>query len=221
MKTDTTKDVATRGVAYYEGLPYTVTIRKDDEGDFIARIAELPGCIAHGESESVAIDNLRSVQRLWIEEALSAGNPIPEPEADNEMPSGKWIQRVPRRLHKQLASAAKLENVSLNQLVTSMLSEALAVRTCTRAFDALLKRIQEPPSRHMKDAFVAMWWPGFPAPQAAMGWTVEKRLHGGKISAKLARVGKIGSSNEVVVVGDEKFKQQFREHLEEQLARSR
>ena len=73
MKTDTTKDVATRGVAYYEGLPYTVTIRKDDEGDFMARIAELPGCIAHGESESAAIDNLRTVQRLWMEEALSAG----------------------------------------------------------------------------------------------------------------------------------------------------
>jgi predicted RNase H-like HicB family nuclease len=211
MKTDTTKDAA-----YYESLPYTVTIRKDDEGDFIARMAELPGCIAHGENESVAIDNLRSVQSLWIEEALKAGNPIPEPEAEAEMPSGKWIQRVPRRLHKQLASAAKLENVSLNQLVTSMLSEALAVRTCARDFDAFLTRMPGP-MHQMRDGFVAMWWPGYPAPQAA-GWTVDKHPHAGKISATLARVGKIGSSNEVVVVGDEKFRQQLKEHLEEQFA---
>ena len=37
MKTEKTKDIA-----YYESLPYTITIRKDDEGDFVARIQELP-----------------------------------------------------------------------------------------------------------------------------------------------------------------------------------
>jgi antitoxin HicB len=212
MKTETTKDVA-----YYQGLPYTVTIRKDDEGDFVARFAELPGCIAHGETESVAIENLRSVQSLWIEEALSAGNPVPEPEADAEMPSGKWIQRVPRRLHKQLASAAKLENVSLNQLVTSMLSEALAVRTCARSFETFLARVPWP-LHHMREGLVTMWRPSNPAALPPVGWIVDQHPHGGKISTTLARVGKISASNEVVVVGDEKFKQQLKEHLEEQFA---
>src|ERR1700675_1755040 len=133
MKTDTTKDIA-----YYEALPYTVTIRKDDEGDFVARISELPGCVAHGEKESVAIENVRSVQRLWIEEALAAGNAIPEPEDDSGLPSGKWVQRVPRRLHRDLINAARRDNVSLNQLVTSMLSEGLAVTNCTHAFQVFL-----------------------------------------------------------------------------------
>ena len=191
MKTETKRDVT-----YYEGLPYTLTIRKDDEGDFVARIAELPGCTAHGESEIVAIENLRSVQRLWIEEALSAGNKIPEPEQHTEMPSGKWIQRVPRRLHKELANAARLENVSLNQLVTSMLSEALAVRTCERAFDVYLSKRSES-MHHMRDDAYIMCWRG-PARQGA-GWTVDAGPQLGNISETLARVGKIRSPDTVEV----------------------
>jgi predicted RNase H-like HicB family nuclease len=131
----------TKDLAYFEALPYEVSIRRDSDGDFVARIPDLPGCIAHGKNEASAIRNLRAVQRLWIEEALSAGLAIREPE--NEMPSGKWVQRVPRRLHKELAAAARRENVSLNQLVTSMLSEALGVGNCVRALEAILDRRSE------------------------------------------------------------------------------
>ena len=112
-----------KDLAYYEALPYTVVLRKDDDGNFIARIPELPGCTAHGDDEASAIRYLRSVQRLWIEESLSTGQDIPEPETLGDLPSGKWVQRVPRRLHKNLTDMARRENVSLNQLVTSMLSE--------------------------------------------------------------------------------------------------
>jgi antitoxin HicB len=206
MKTETTKDAA-----YYEGLPYTVTIRKDDEGDFVARIAELPGCIAHGENEALAIEHLRSVQRLWIEEALAAGNPIPEPEQHDELPSGKWIQRVPRRLHKELVNAARLENVSLNQLVTSMLSEALAVRNCTHAFDVFLARMPQP-VHQMRDALIAMWWPGNPAEQAS-GWAIDPRPQTTNLGKTLARVRRI-RSNEQVEIGEQRF---IRHVKEEQL----
>jgi len=204
MKTDVIKDVA-----YYEALPYTVTIRKDDEGDFVARIAELPGSIAHGETESAAIENVRSVQRLWIEEALIAGNPIPEPE-EAEMPSGKWVQRVPRRLHKQLATAAQEDNVSLNQLVTSMLSEALAVRNCTHAFEAVLGRMPQA-TYQLRDPFTAMWWPGHPIEQG-QGWAIHAHPQSGTISETLARVRKIRSSDKVEVA-----EEQLRKHIKEQL----
>ena len=122
-----------KDLAYYEALPYTVVVRKDEDGDFVARINELPGCISHGSTEASAIESVHSMQRLWIEDALSEGDVIPEPENPAEMPSGKWVQRVPRKLHKDLASLAERENVSLNQLVTSMLSEAVAVRSCVEA----------------------------------------------------------------------------------------
>src|ERR1035438_10240793 len=93
MKIETTKDIA-----YYEALPYTIVVRKDEDGDFVARIQELPGCIAHGDMEGSAIEHLRSMQKLWLEDSLSAAEAIPEPEDDTILPSGKWVQRVPRKL---------------------------------------------------------------------------------------------------------------------------
>jgi predicted RNase H-like HicB family nuclease len=122
-----------KDLTYYESLPYTITLRKDDEGDFVARIQELSGCIAHGATEAEAIESVRSMQRLWIEDALECGDVIPEPEIHADLPSGKWLQRVPRKLHRDLVRLAQQENVSLNQLVTSMLSEQFALKSCVQA----------------------------------------------------------------------------------------
>ena len=90
----------------YVALPYTVIIRKDEDGDFVARIEELPGCTAHGKSKTSALANLEAAQRLWITDCLETGDAVPEPETE-ELPSGKWVQRVPRSLHKKLSRLAK------------------------------------------------------------------------------------------------------------------
>jgi len=50
------------------------------------------------------------------------------PAISEELPSGKWLQRVPRTLHRDLIRLAEREGVSLNQLVTSLLSEAVGAR---------------------------------------------------------------------------------------------
>lgn len=112
-------------VAYYVALPYTIVLRTDEEGDIISSIEELPGCVAHGANATKSLARLREVQSLWIEDCLEAGEPVPEPTRLTVLPSGKWVQRVPRSLHQRLARLAKRENVSLNQLVTSLLSEAV------------------------------------------------------------------------------------------------
>src|ERR1051326_4984790 len=119
------KEEAVKDLVYYLSLPYTITLRPDEEGDYIARIKELPGCVAHGEDKQEALENLRNVQQAWIQECLDSKSHIPEPEEEEVLPSGKWVQRVPRTLHQRLTRLAKAESVSLNQLVTSMLSEAI------------------------------------------------------------------------------------------------
>jgi len=116
-------------VADYMKLSYTVVMRLDEEGDVIAEIQELPGCVAHGRDPSEAWKNLRDVQQAWIEDCLESGETVPEPEPEEDLPSGKWVQRVPRTLHKRLGEFAKSENVSLNQLVTSMLSASVMARS--------------------------------------------------------------------------------------------
>jgi len=112
----------------YMNLPYTVLLRRDEEGDVIARIKEFEGCVADGQDEMEALSNLEQVKALWITACLNNNIPIPSPFEDQELPSGKWLQRVPRSLHKKLTETAEIECVSLNQLVTSILAEAVGLR---------------------------------------------------------------------------------------------
>lgn len=118
---------------YYLSLPYTAVVRRDEDGDYVARIDELPGCATHGKSPKEAMQNLEEVKRAWIEDCLNEGDPIPEPATRDVLPSGKWLQRVPKTLHRDLIRLAQRENVSLNQLVTSVLSEASGARKAKTA----------------------------------------------------------------------------------------
>ena len=117
-----------RDVNEYMNLPYTILVRKDDEGDYVASVEELDGCTAHGASKQEAIENLEEVERAWIAECIESNLAIPEPRAVEGLPSGRWVQRVPKSLHRKLVRLAKTESSSLNQLVTGILAEAVGVR---------------------------------------------------------------------------------------------
>lgn len=124
----------------YMGMPYTIILRQDEEGDFIAQIEELQGCLAHGETEGSAIKNLREAQEFWIRDSLESGHPIPDPQAEEIMPSGKWLQRAPKSIHKRLIEFAKRENVSLNSFVVSVLSRAVGYSEASTSFQ-LVSRV--------------------------------------------------------------------------------
>lgn len=142
------KDESAKDLLYYLSLPYTIRLRPDDEGDFVATVEELKGCMAHAPTAEEAIANLREHQQLWIEDCLQSGEPVPLPDENEDLPSGKWLQRVPRTIHKRLTDLARKEEVSLNQLVLSILSEALSLRTAH----------SEAPSNSPKDRKSARIW---------------------------------------------------------------
>ena len=73
-------------IASYMSLPFTIVLKKDDEGDYVSRIEELPGCMAHGSSEVEAVQRLRRMQQLWIRDCLEAGDRVPEPKEEQETP---------------------------------------------------------------------------------------------------------------------------------------
>ena len=116
-----------KNIEYYIALPYTRTLTKDDDGDVVATVSELPGCVAHGESDAEALSFLAEMMRAWLQARLESGKPVPEPATDSAdaLPSGRWLQRVPRSLHAGLIELAKREDTSLNQLVTTMLAEGI------------------------------------------------------------------------------------------------
>jgi predicted RNase H-like HicB family nuclease len=125
-------------------LNHPIVLRRDEEGDVVASIAEFDGCVAHGRDAAEALAELASMKKLWIESCLADGKPVPLPaEEDDALPSGKWLQRVPRTLHKKLTDLAQREGVSLNQYVVSVLAEAVGAQAMpVAAPNAISKRSQ-------------------------------------------------------------------------------
>ncbi len=47
---------------------------------FVAEIPELPGCMAHGETQDDALRNVNDAITLWIDTEKEFGDPIAQPK---------------------------------------------------------------------------------------------------------------------------------------------
>jgi predicted RNase H-like HicB family nuclease len=62
-------------------IKYEVIIYWSEEDEaFISEVPELPGCMAHGDTQDAALRNALDAIRLWTETAKEFGDPIPEPK---------------------------------------------------------------------------------------------------------------------------------------------
>ena len=52
----------------------------DEDGVFVAEVPELPGCMAHGDTQEAALANAKEAMQLWIDTATEFGDPVPEPK---------------------------------------------------------------------------------------------------------------------------------------------
>jgi len=52
----------------------------NDDQAFIVEVPELPGCMAHGKSQSEALSNAKQAIALWVKTAKEYGDPVPEPK---------------------------------------------------------------------------------------------------------------------------------------------
>ncbi len=112
---------------YYMNLPYTIIIRKDQEGGYFAKIDELEGCMTQGETYEEVTKNIKEAMELWLEDALDDGQNIPLPIPGEDY-SGKFVLRLPKSLHQKLSQNAKKEDVSLNQYALYLLADHNARR---------------------------------------------------------------------------------------------
>ncbi len=60
----------------------------EEDSAFIADVPELPGCMAHGETQEEALRNVNDAIGLWIDTARELGNPVPEPRGERLISSG-------------------------------------------------------------------------------------------------------------------------------------
>ena len=56
-----------------------------DDGVFVAEVPELPGCVAHGDTQEVTLRNVNQAMDLWLDTAREFGDPIPEPKGERLM----------------------------------------------------------------------------------------------------------------------------------------
>ncbi len=52
----------------------------DEDQVFVAEVPELPGCMAHGKTQEMALTSAKKAIRLWIDTAREFGDPIPAPK---------------------------------------------------------------------------------------------------------------------------------------------
>jgi len=52
---------------------------------FVAEVPELPGCLAHGNTQEAALAHAREAIQLWIDTAREFGDSIPEPKGERPM----------------------------------------------------------------------------------------------------------------------------------------
>jgi len=100
-------------------------LSKEEGSGILIEYPDLPGCMSDGETIDEAIKNGKDAVKCWLEAAKKSGRVIPKPS--KELPSGKWVQRVPKSLHAKLIEQSKKEGVSLNTLVISLIAIALGL----------------------------------------------------------------------------------------------
>lgn len=57
----------------------------NNDDAFVAEVPELPGCMAHGDTQESALKSVNQAMALWIDTAKEFGDPIPEPKGERLM----------------------------------------------------------------------------------------------------------------------------------------
>ncbi|MGZ3687305.1 MAG: type II toxin-antitoxin system HicB family antitoxin [Bdellovibrionota bacterium] len=106
-------------------LKYRIEINWSAEDEaYIVRVPELPGCITHGDTPEQALKMAHVAVEGYLETLKRRGLPVPKPLAERKF-TGKIPLRIDPVLHRDLASKATIEGVSLNKLIETKLKKAV------------------------------------------------------------------------------------------------
>ncbi|MFC6009223.1 type II toxin-antitoxin system HicB family antitoxin [Angustibacter luteus] len=101
---------------------YRVSWSADDR-EFVASCAEFPSLSWLSSSQITALSGLEDLLTEVLADLMEQGEPVPLPFAERSY-SGKFNLRVGERLHRDLATHAAEEGLSLNHSVVRRLTAA-------------------------------------------------------------------------------------------------
>lgn len=62
---------------------YEIVIHwSNEDGVSVGEVPELPGCVAHGETQEAVLKEVGEAVELWLDTAREFGDPIPEPKRE-------------------------------------------------------------------------------------------------------------------------------------------
>jgi antitoxin HicB len=103
---------------------YPLEVYRDEDGSWVAEAPDLPGCVAASTDPRDLLALADDSIAAWIDAAIDDGRPIPAPAMDDAY-SGRFLLRVPKSIHRRLATQARREGVSLNALCATTLAASV------------------------------------------------------------------------------------------------
>ena len=56
-------------------MAYTVVLRRELDGGYVAFAPALPGCVSQGDSRKEALGNVREAIEVYVEDCVANGDP--------------------------------------------------------------------------------------------------------------------------------------------------
>lgn len=143
--------MGTKDLQKYMDLNYPIEIRHipDEEGGGVAATIPFLGAdafVGDGENISEALKSLNRVKEKLFKYYLENNIKIPLPPKTEDY-SGKFVVRVPKYLHQELAEKAKENGVSLNTFCVSLLSQNIVGSVIGESLIFIAKNLQSLSSR--------------------------------------------------------------------------
>jgi len=112
-------------MARLNDYPFEVRpLAQEDGGGFLVSFPDFAECISDGDTIDEALRNGRDALKATIAALKAKKMPVPAPNSGG-VASGKFVARVPKTVHAQLATRARAEGVSLNTLVLTFIAQGL------------------------------------------------------------------------------------------------
>ena len=99
-------------------------LNAEEGGGFLISYPEFSECISDGDTVEEALKNGREALKATVAAMKAKSLPVPAPNGGG-VASGKFVARVPKTVHAQLATRVKVEGVSLNALVLTFIAQGL------------------------------------------------------------------------------------------------
>lgn len=115
----------------------------EEDQVFIASAPDLPGCMAHGDTEAEALQQLNEVITLYLESFVTD-------ELDQNFREKKFLVRMPASFHQKLGKLSSEQECSINELIVDAIRRVVLPLQPKASASSSVKHIKSSQVLHRK-----------------------------------------------------------------------